>query len=399
MKGGECIYCGEIVAKYSEEHIVPEALGGSRIIAGVCKACNEGVLSNIDQELCSKSPLSLVATREIEKPLLRFWDVDHAANGLLVEGQYDKEADAFHSYPQIIFEPTGNHIRGDYDEVRSVGQKEFQRVVIESVLRSFQAFETGKKKRLFPERIKSPLIEEKYRYPPRIFVRRSIREIKDKENFVLRYLKEEDKQFVLKQLSTWDPSKSFKNFGVSQLTTEPEVRFVFEQVKVIRGLAKLGLNLLIDCCSRTQINTRTFGPTIKFIRGETMAPRGLPDNNGFVIPSCLDAMGSREDCHLFWLIHDESRRIWSVFASYFGGKVHSLVSFPGPNSESWNFMEVRVPLKEPKDKWLYDERAVLPSLQPRIEWQDCAAIIPSIPLKNFRTKVITERRRRSAMAN
>ena len=129
----ECIYCGEIETEFSREHIVPEALGGTRVLDGICRICNEGVLSNIDQELCSKSPLSLIATREIEKPLLQFWDVDHTTNGLLVEGHYVAKADAFHSYPQIIFEPTRNHIRGDFEEVQSIGQKEFQRIVIEAL--------------------------------------------------------------------------------------------------------------------------------------------------------------------------------------------------------------------------------------------------------------------------
>jgi hypothetical protein len=90
------------------EHIVPEAIGGRWTIhqvcgsKKVCKTCNNGVLSDLDKELCSKSPISVIAADEIGGFIAQTWDVDEAAGNLLMEARPDLKRKSMTLYPQMI---------------------------------------------------------------------------------------------------------------------------------------------------------------------------------------------------------------------------------------------------------------------------------------------------------
>jgi len=43
-----CIYCGKNCEKKSEEHIIPESIGGNLIIDNVCETCNSNIGSKVD---------------------------------------------------------------------------------------------------------------------------------------------------------------------------------------------------------------------------------------------------------------------------------------------------------------------------------------------------------------
>jgi HNH endonuclease len=86
-----CVYCGGAVHKVRKgEHIIPVALGGKRTISDsckdrtVCNPCNNGPLSQLDTELCSRSPLSIVAARELDAFVWQTWDVDHGGSNVSV---------------------------------------------------------------------------------------------------------------------------------------------------------------------------------------------------------------------------------------------------------------------------------------------------------------------------
>ena len=117
-----CIYCGEPAAGLRKsEHVLPEAIGGALTIKEacgrvVCHRCNNGVLSHLDQELCSRSYLSVVASQEIGAHVWQAWDVDHSSRNLLVEARpswKDGELNTLISYPQLTFETAGPELRGD----------------------------------------------------------------------------------------------------------------------------------------------------------------------------------------------------------------------------------------------------------------------------------------------
>lgn len=85
-----CIYCGGEALKVRKgEHIVPKAIGGRRTISDFCKGrticnpCNNGPLSELDEELCHRSPLSVIASQEIDSHIWQVWDVDHRTDNLV----------------------------------------------------------------------------------------------------------------------------------------------------------------------------------------------------------------------------------------------------------------------------------------------------------------------------
>ncbi len=385
-----CIYCGFPDHRPSDEHIVPEALGGTRTIPGVCERCNNGVLSDIDRELCSRSPLSIVATRELYRPIHHLWDVDWSANGLLIEGAYDQKADGFHPYPQMIFDDPRRHLRAELGELQSAGSERFQRVFVTHLARAFHAYEAGNKRRLIVERVRSPFIRGGLRFPPRVFTRRRVDQLDGKETFILRYIDPADKRRALKELAELRPDKRFRQFEIVSGSRTPKIQVVFEQVKVVRALMKLAVNLLIDSCRRTTLNRKTIEPVIRFILGELAPPPGLLLSNGFVLPASVEVMGAHSQSHRFWLIHHGGE--WTAVSSFFGGRVFASVRFPGPNREAWNFLEIEVPLDDDKSNWSRKDRIVTPYVRLSIEWEDAGRLIPSVPLTNFQSMVVTETR-------
>ena len=106
-----CIYCGGEALKVRKgEHIIPKAIGGRRTISDFCKGrtvcnpCNNGPLSELDDELCRRSPLSVIASQEIGSHIWQVWDVDNQADNLLLEARPDWCAQSLAQYPQIVFE-------------------------------------------------------------------------------------------------------------------------------------------------------------------------------------------------------------------------------------------------------------------------------------------------------
>src|SRR5437867_4421600 len=105
-----CIYCGGVaVGLRKGEHVVQDAIGGAMTIKDVCGTCNNS-FSKIDAELCSRSPLSVVASQEIDAHLWQVWDVDHSDKNLLLEAWPDWRRKSLTQFPQIVFERDGPQI-------------------------------------------------------------------------------------------------------------------------------------------------------------------------------------------------------------------------------------------------------------------------------------------------
>jgi hypothetical protein len=93
-KTWSCMYCGDVVEEGKPsggEHIVQESIGGGLTLNGVCDnrvcdTCNNK-LSPIDQELCSKSHLSVLASQQLDANLWQAWDIDHESTNLIIESR------------------------------------------------------------------------------------------------------------------------------------------------------------------------------------------------------------------------------------------------------------------------------------------------------------------------
>ncbi len=371
----KCIYCGRSLRGIAtKEHVVPVAISGKKFIRGVCSYCNEGPLSLLDRELCSRSLLSLVAHEVLGSRFLHSWDVDHTENNVLVEANRDPATGVMTVYPQITFEETGPQMRFDFEQLKDATDNP-QKVFITCMLQAFHDFKLRKARRLFFERIEDHKnLFSKYRLPPRVFTRRSIREFNAKMTFVLRYRKSSDRRRVLHALDTWPTEKRFPKTELVLGSHNPPTRCEFRADKVILAFAKIGINLLVAFCERTNIDRNHF-PVISSILSGYLPPESV-QNHGFVNSDGLAEIAAPLSGHGFRLLHD--RGDWTVFLSFFGGKICGRVSFTGPNRESWCCADVVAPLNSPD--WEFKPSLLLLPIWSRVSWTP-ATVSPSINLE------------------
>src|SRR5690606_6599340 len=111
----------------SNEHIIQDALGGTEPIRSVCKTCNNGVLSRIDQELVSRSPLSILVVDTFGKKLTQGWEVDQSERNLLLEAQMSWGEKVLTVWPQLVLDYDRPKMYGDAEQQRKFGIPEYQR--------------------------------------------------------------------------------------------------------------------------------------------------------------------------------------------------------------------------------------------------------------------------------
>ena len=385
-----CIYCGNRVGRVKKgEHIIPKAIGGARTIKNVCDRCNNH-FSVLDTELCSRSSLSIVASQQIKSHIWQAWDVDVAADNLLIEGRPEWPTKSFLTYPQIIFEQAGPHIRGDYVEMIQFGREDFERVLTKSALLAYRRHEAGEKRCLHFERIEpNPAPNDGYRLPPRMFWRHSISELASRlarnrpAAFVLRYITEAERRFALNCLDNWSGTQRFREFVVQLGTSLPSLRCFYDCAKVLRALAKIAINVLAAYCPNTPIDNRHFGDVIKVIIGKTPVSSRLIRANGFVCASDIQPIRDSNGGHSFRLLHMKGH--WMIYMSFFGGRIGAFVRFPGPNNEQWCSANIVAPLHS--GEWTFTLSPILQPLIVRTEWEDQAKIMPSVEMRNVSTEI------------
>ncbi len=375
-----CIYCGKSGC-LTREHIVPDALGATKWIKCVCSTCNNEKLSALDNELATKSPLSLVAASELLKTTGYTWDVDHSERNLLLEARADESAGSMTLWPQVIFDEAGLQIRGDAEEVQKFGAENFQDVFVRHLLAAFQ---TVKKSLKRPRIIFEPVPEKippMYRCPPRIFATRSIYGFDNRMHFQCRYKTSRDKRRALHALNTWDSAKGFRGYATRLGSALPAFHLHYDGVAVIRSLVKIGLNLLRFLCENTPVDREHFGKAVEMVLGERVVARRILDRNGFVDADSIQDLGCPMDSHSFRLLHD--RGWWNVHFAFFAGRVGAFVRFRGPNRETWRTANVIAPIGS--SEWQFSTTGLLLPLPCRIEWRDLNRIVPSMPLVNVQS--------------
>ncbi len=386
-----CLYCGLPTKKGKKgEHIVPEAIDGRLTLndisnRAVCAKCNSGFLSYLDKELCSRSYLSIVASQKIAAHLWQTWDIDHAANNLLVEARPlwsdDETLSGLVCYPQITFErPERSDVRADFEECRRFGTEHFAPVLFKAVRQCFQRYSAGKRGAIHFERIQSGVIYDECRLAPRIFTRHSIGEIAQRINdqsFILRFTNEDDKKFALQRLSKLDDGRHLKGYSRKPGSHTPTLCCFFDAGDVLRALMKIGLNLIAAYCSRTPVNCRTFAHAIRVIRGEVQITHAMIQANGFVHARDIQGIKGSPNEHSFRLIHVD--RVWHIYSSFFGGNIGAYVQLPGPNHEEWNSADVVAPMKS--KTWTFTTSRILPIMTTHVEWRNSEKVTPSVKMQ------------------
>ncbi len=77
-----------------------------------------------------------------------------------------------------------------------------------------------------------------------------------------------------------------------------------------------------------------------------------------------------------------------VYASFFGGRLAAAVSFPGPNYEDWQTLDIVAPLHS--REWQVKYSKVMQPISVRINWGSPEDIAPTIKLQNSYTQLIAE---------
>jgi hypothetical protein len=105
--------------------------------------------------------------------------------------------------------------------------------------------------------------------------------------------------------------------------------------------------------------------------------------NGFVHAADIEPIKAEGSAHSFRLMHVNGQ--WSVWMSFFGGRIGAFVRFPGPNGERWRRADIVAPLHS-KD-WEVETGSVVVPLCHHVEWEDLAAIMPSSGMLNVETNL------------
>lgn len=394
-----CMYCGKPVGRVKKgEHVVPEAIGGAVTIANVCQKCNNRV-SDIDRELCSRSPLSLVASQAVGGGIWQCWDLDEKSGNLLIEGRlvWDSERLAYKhvlQYPQVIFESGEPQIRGDLQEMLHSGPDDFQWIVHKAIRKAFQRHKHGEKRFIHFEHIEpNAQIARGYRFPPRAFWRHTISEIgRDLLKgrvpaFILRYINKSDCRHALNAIDNWELRSTSRRVEIRRGSRVPPVRCYHDAGKVLRALTKIAINLLVLYCKKTPVNSVTFRDAFGRITGNTPVTIEMIKTNGFVLPSDIASIAGSNGEHSFRLMYDSG--YWNVFSSFFGGKIGTFVSFPGRSNEIWRSADVVAPISS-KD-WSVDESNILRPLSCRIMWSDLLNKLPSLEFVSTGSEIHIER--------
>lgn len=378
------IYCGRR-RKLTREHVVPDALGAAKWTKSVCAPCNGELLSPLDKELAEESPLSLVAAFELQKKMKYSWDVDHEDNNLLLEASADETSQSMTRWPQMVFEEGGPQLRGDAEEIQRFGWDDFQTVFVRQMLAAFATFKSGAKRpRIIFERV-SDDIPKIYRYASRVFSTRRIADFDGRMRFQCRYTCDADKRRVLRSLGNWGAAGRFRSQAIGLGSALPAFKSNFELTAVLRGLVKIGINLLYWSCDKTPVDRGTLEQPIKVVTGETPVRAGLLALNGFVHVDDIAALQCKPGEHHFRLVYDTRRGSWHIYFGFFGGRIGATVWFPGPSNEQWLTADITAPIEN--SNWSVRKSPIYLPIRTRVEWADLSKVIPSVPFVNRQTVV------------
>lgn len=375
-----CLYCGKPLKKVKRgEHVVPKALGGTITIRNVCQNCNDNLLSPLDTELTSESPLKILVWDELGGASEYCWDYQQRFD-LALEARPGKQVGTKYihvvPWPQLILHEKEPVFVADCDEVMNFGHEYFERFM--AYLRRARASldPSGKSRSWHWQHV--PVAPSLGRYPPRVFTRHTFRDLDERSAFICRYTGDVDRGWILWKLDNWRHSKRALKTGQSWGVTNPQFFCSYRLQYVLRALAKIGVNLLALYCKRTPVDCFTFRQAVDFIlHGKAFGKGQL---GGFIYNEDIMALGCPKGSHLFRLSHLPNG-LWRLYCAFFGGRFGATVAFPGPNNEDWVMADIRTPLKS--SDWEFTGHGVIAMPRMRVTLTDLANVMPSIPATNF----------------
>ena len=373
-----CIYCGQPVGRVRKgEHVVPAALAAKATIRRVCGGCNNNVLSQLDQELVSRSPLSNVASSVLDTVGDNIWGYD-AYLDLALEGRLERKVDAVVLWPQVVID--GKKVIFCYDagEMSKVGlengHRQFHRLLLEAISTVRREY---KKPRL--RWCPSPNLPKRGRFPPRIFTKHACNELRGKISFECRYHGKIERNRILRTLERWKPDpqnwKQFEREGVD----DPEAMTIYRPRWILRALVKIGINLLAYVMG-DEFSRDRFLEAVEYVRFD----RGCGPSEahcGFLQHAATEKLACPPDSHKFVLQYD---RNWGLYCSFFGGMIGAWVYFPGTCWGEARCINVVAPIG--LNQWQVNTSPILVPTDRRVTIRP-DLMAPSLQIKNVQTRI------------
>lgn len=383
-----CVYCDEPIGKIGQgEHIVPKAIGGGKTLKTVCQRCNNQ-FSQLDEHLCSRSLLGIIASQELDRGMMKSWDIIRSETNLIVEAEPDWENSGMRHFPQIILDNGKLMIYGSTEETFEIGASAFCHTIKRAAMKSVRRYvrnEERKGKTLAFERINLDNFSDfPARYPPRIFTRLRIKELaqRNKEDkgasFTIRFLNKPDANQLIRRIRDWitlpDQPKSERVIG----SCRPPFSVDYDIRIVCRALSKIAVNLIAFVCRETPINQSD--PYIRLftqiIKGELTFPNQMLRCVGFVHTSNIASISKPGPYHSFRIAYADGK--WHIFCSFFGGRIGAFVRFKGPHQGKWCNVDILAPIGS--SKWTVNYSSLLLPMSVTLDWTNTQLILdPSSP--------------------
>jgi len=376
-----CLYCPR--PANGREHVVPAALGGQvRLVRPklVCRTCNSGFLSELDKELCSKSPVSLLVAQELGKNPLYVWDVGQ--NGIFMEAHPSSSWDGMRLWPQLILDRQQRQMLfcSDWEELQAIGRERFARSFYEHLRFARYCLRQGRKweKRVWTWEL---IVGDSPRqFPPRVFVRKTFDEFSPRMHFICRYANEDDRRAIMRAVDKWGAVAQKFKMRATLGSHTPKIGLHFRPQVVLRALVKLGINLL---AWRSELNRDTFQESLRFVkRGGDRYTSWSAQVGGFTIPGSVADLNCPTGAHKFKFVQENG--LLSLRCAFFGGRAGAFVKFPGSCGGNWRTLDVTSFVRSKQMDAVPSSLVFLANghtSAPRTTWQ-IDEILSSIPLTN-----------------
>lgn len=353
-----CRYCGKTGGKSSKEHVIPVALGGRLKIKQVCETCNNEILSDLDKELCSKSPLSIVSLMATGKNShSEFWLKDHTLNGTYVEANYQHATDSPITCPQALFSNQKVQFRFDFSTIEKYGLSidQLPNLLMNNAKKALYLKDKKEDKSALPIlRKHESLIDNPESFPPRIHVGDLKKVIERRPKVTLTCLDKTQERIACDIIHNWPVLGKSITTQSYHMPRETGLYLMFCPSILSRSLVKISFNMLAHYCKLTGVDFRNFPETVHYILGNL-------DNHSGKIKAYFVEENYKGDIRDAPAIHEVDiqhfNRNWTFLWSFFGGAVEAFVSFPGENKDLWERKKITIPIDS--SKWVNENYQIV----------------------------------------
>lgn len=376
------------------EHVFPRNLGGVKTIPNVCTHCNNTVLSQLDEELRTRSALAPVAAEELGTKIGLSWDVVKTHGNMLLEAHPFRVDGQMKIWPQLILDRGQLQQWGDEEDEERASSGALGRALIRRIKSAYEKWNClGHSREFTLENLKNQVdLMDGNRYPPRVYLRERIWEFSKRSHFRLSYTNDYDLRKMLLELSKLDRGMTFNTRERLLGSFTPLIAREWYPRIIARALLKIAMNLMSQGLGGEFVNYRTFPEAIDFVLYDKPMEQRFLKGLGFVKPSDLKALHHQNKGHAARILNYNS--FWVCMMSFFGGRIGAAAAFPGPYHPEIRTINFSMALKS--SAWEQKASCILQEIQFGVV-NDPKLINPTYPLFNAKTAMVGMPRSKNPM--